>query len=213
MNGYAVLTGDIVSSSELTADELSSVMTALDSAAQEMSAWSGTRRAGFAKDGGFARRGGDSWQIVLEGVGHWLRAALYVQAVVRRLSADYSTRIAIAESSEDISPTAWKDPNVGHGPAFTASGRLLTKLGRDILMGHAAGGAKAATIRLADEISRRWTNAQARTLCEALPPKSGTRKDIAARLGISREAVNQAIWSSGFLALKDAIVFTENAHD
>lgn len=206
MRGHTVLTGDIIASSDMNAEELDEVMTTLQTATDDISAWGGGRLTGFA------RRGGDGWQIVVQGMTVWLRAALYVQASLRRLSSDIATRIAIATTSDDlVAPARSKplDPNEGHGPAFTASGRLLGELGRDVRMGHAAGGAAAATIRLADTISAGWTQAQARALCEMLGPDAGPRAAAAKRLGISRSAVNKALWSSGYLALKDAIDFVE----
>ena len=213
MKGYTVLTGDFVDSTKLSEDDLASAMHSLDAATLEMSGWGETKLAGFAKDGGFARRGGDGWQIILENTRLWLRAVLYIQATLRAASPNHATRIAIAESNDSLSPDAWKDPNIGHGPAFTASGRLLEEMGRSTRIAHASGGVRAATVRLADEITRRWTQAQARVLCEALLPNVGSRQDIATKFGISREAVNQSLWSSGYLALQEAIDFVEQSVD
>lgn len=204
MTGYSVLTGDIIASSDLGAEELDDVMQTLDAAAKEISGWGGDRLTGFA------RRGGDGWQAVVQGSMFWFRAAIYMQAALRRHSPAIQTRIAVAESDQPLSPIAGHDPNAGHGPAFTSSGRHLGELTGKVLMGHASGGAKAAAIRLADEVIRGWTQAQARTLCEALHPSAGTRAAIAGDLGISREAVNQALWSSGYLALRDAIKLLED---
>ena len=204
MKGYAVLTGDIVSSSDMTADELTSVMNAIGWTALKMRSWSPSLEVGFAQ------RGGDGWQVAIQGSLFWLRAALYLQAGLRRHTSELKTRIAVAQSDDSLSPIATKDPNAGHGPAFTASGRHLDELSGKVLMGHAAGGTKAAALRLADVIVQGWTQAQARAIYEALHPFTGTRATIAKDLGISREAVNQALWSGNYLALRDAIVFIED---
>ena len=53
----AVLTGDIVASSALDAEALKDTISALDTAALEISGWDGKMTIGFA------RRGGDGWHI------------------------------------------------------------------------------------------------------------------------------------------------------
>lgn len=196
---FAVLTGDIVKSSDLGAAALDEAMTALDHASREMSGWANGMVAGFA------RRGGDGWQVALGSGSQGLRAALYLQAMLRRLGKDRATRIAIATQPGRLDRETVRNLNTGHGPAFTASGRLLEDISGQALMAHADGGAVGAAVRLADHISQGWTVAQARAMVEALPPKSGPRADMADRLGITRQAVNQALWSGGFPALSDAL--------
>ncbi len=200
---HAVLTGDIVNSSAIEAAELDVTMQALHHAAIEISGWNGHTVTGFA------RRGGDGWQIAMERPELAMRAALFLQAILRRLAPERATRIAIAFGDGALPTATWQDPNKGHGDAFTASGRLIDHVPRHALMAHAAGGLIAATLRLADHISQGWTQAQARALVEALPPDAQTRAKAAAKLGISRQAVNQALWSAGYPALTDALEFVE----
>ncbi|MCR8547070.1 MarR family transcriptional regulator [Salipiger sp. P9] len=203
MQRIAVLTGDIVDSSELSASALDATMAALRVAVQDISTWPGPVAAGFA------RRGGDGWQMACDRPERAMRAALYLQASLRRLDRSRATRIALAVGAGSLSPTDLDDPNSAHGPVFTTSGRLLESLSGHRLMAHASGGAEAAALRLADHISQGWTPAQARALCEMLPPGTGPRAEAAERLGITRQAVNQALWSAGFPALDEALSYLE----
>ncbi len=127
--------------------------------------------------------------------------ALFVQAHVRATGA--TTRLAVATGEGKVPDTL--DLNSAHGPAFQDSGRLLEQLDSRTLMAHADGGALDATFRLADHIAQGWTQAQARALCLMLPPGAGPRRVAAKRLGISRQAVDQALNAAGYPALMDAI--------
>jgi hypothetical protein len=105
------------------------------------------------------------------------------------------------------------DANRGHGPAFVASGRLLTEIDGHARMAHASEGALGAATRLADHVAQGWTQAQARAMCEMLVPGAGPRTAAAERLGITRQAVNQALWSAGFPALDAALDMIEAMGD
>ncbi|EPX75533.1 hypothetical protein [Salipiger mucosus] len=203
MSRLAVLTGDIVGSSELAPGALDSVMDEINGAAVALSGWD----PGLVT--GFARRGGDGWQIALGEARYAFRAALYVQAVVRRTGKDRATRIAIASAPGTLDAATRADLNAASGPAFTDSGRSLDALSDPALMVHAAGGAPAAALRLADHVSQGWTRAQARAMCETLPPDAGPRARAAEALGISRQAVNQAVWAAGWPALQEALGYLE----
>lgn len=203
MSRFAVLTGDIVDSSNLTASELDACMKNLHAAAIEISGWDKDITTGFA------RRGGDGWQIVMQRPRLAFRAALYLQATLRQRGKDHATRLAIAVQQGRLPIAYRRNPNSGHGPAFTESGRLLDSITGQATMAHADGGARAAAIRLADHIAKGWTVAQARAMAHALPPDAPPRADIAVRLGVTRQAVNQALWGAGFPALSDALGYLE----
>ncbi len=198
---HAVLTGDIVDSSALTGAELDATLDAIRDTLSDMTAWTGPT--------GFARRAGDAWQSVLTDPRHSLRAALLIRASLRRLDGDRTTRIAMAKGDGALTESALSNPNEAHGPAFTASGRLLETLSDPVHMAHASGGAHDATWILADRIAAGWTQAQARALCEMLPPDPGPRSAAASRLGISRQAVDQALHAAGFPALEAALTALE----
>ncbi len=198
----SVLTGDILDSTGLDPDELDALMSELSDATTEIAHWDKAPT-------GFARRSGDGWQLALGAPHRALRAALYLHARLRRMDGRFETRIAIATDTGTLPPDL--DPNSGHGPAFTASGRLLEELSGHVRMGHASGGKDHAALALADFIARGWTQAQARALCEMLPPGAGPRAKAAQRLGITRPAVNQALWAAGFPAIETALSAWEAA--
>jgi hypothetical protein len=198
---FAVLTGDIVASTGLSPARLDAAMETLATATREISGW----RPGLVA--GFGRRGGDAWQCAVSAPGLALRAALYFTAVLRREGADLSTRIAIATGQGALPGDA--DTNRGHGPAFVASGRLLAEIDSHARMAHADGGALGAATRLADHVAQGWTPAQARAMSEMMPPGAGPRAAAARRLGITRQAVDQALWAAGFPALDAALEMIE----
>ncbi|MDR9393521.1 MAG: MarR family transcriptional regulator [Roseovarius sp.] len=198
---FAVLTGDIVGSGTLSASELDAAIAAIDTAARDIAGWQDEPVTGFG------RRGGDSWQCAIGSPVLGLRAALYMRAALRREGKTLATRIAIAAGAGAL--PADGDTNSAHGPAFTASGRLLETITGHVELAHDTGGALGAATRLADHISQGWTVAQARAMHAALPPGAGPRSDIAGTLGITRQAVNQALWAAGFPAIDDALRLIE----
>ncbi|MDJ0822833.1 MAG: MarR family transcriptional regulator [Paracoccaceae bacterium] len=200
---FLVLTGDIVESSALEAEALDAAMAALHSAAEAVAAHYAPCVMGFA------RRGGDGWQMVIDRPKNALRIALYLRACLRRASANVTTRIAIAEGAARFPEGQPPDPNSGHGAALTASGRLLSNLPTHALMAHAGGGALAAATLLADEIAKGWTQAQARALAEVLLPRPRPRSAVAKELKISRQAVDQALHAGGFPAIEAALTALE----
>jgi hypothetical protein len=196
-HNYAVLTGDIIGSGDLGPDALGAAIAALENASRDI------------EGAAFARRGGDGWQAAFPAPGRALRHALTLRAALRTQGKDRSTRIAIAAGPGTI--PGGLDPNAAHGPAFTASGRLLEALPSGATMAHAAGGALDAATRLADHISTAWTPAQARAMEIMLPPGAPIRAGAAKQLGITRQAVNQALWSAGYPALDAALNLIEDA--
>lgn len=193
-----VLTGDLVASSDLTPEAVDAALVTIDTAVTEISDWHSPKRITR-----FARRGGDGWQVAIDAPSLALRAALYIQACLKRENAATVTRIALAAGTGSLPETA--DLNAAHGPVFVASGRLLTTLSGHALMAHADGGATHAATRLADHIASGWTQAQARAVASQLAPNAPPRIEVAQAFGITRQAVNQSLWSAGYPALDDAL--------
>lgn len=196
---FAILTGDIVASTDLNQAELTQTMTRLEQAAHDIAqTWDGSPRTGFA------RRGGDSWQLAIAAPHYAFRATLYCQALIRCLGDDRATRIAVAEGDGTLPPDG--DANAGHGPVFIASGRALETMGRHSFINHAEGGAKTALFRLADTITKGWTTPQAEALVEMLPPGKRTQAEIAHKLGKKHaSSVQQLLAAAEYRAIQDAI--------
>ena len=77
-------------------------------------------------------------------------------------------------------------------------------------MTHAQGGAIGAATALADHVSNGWTSAQARAILPFLKTlKRPTQKEVSAFLGISRQAVGQALDAAGYSAIKAALAAIE----
>lgn len=209
----AVLTGDIVDSSDMTSDALDRILELLDSLAWELSGWAHTtedRTDTLFKRTPFARRGGDSWQIAMNRPRLALRASLYLQARIMAHDPPAQSRIAAATGDGTLPGDPEADLNSAHGNVFSDSGRLLDDLKGRTLLAHAAGGPLDAAFRLADHISQGWTAAQAQAVSLMLPPGSGPRRVAAEQLGISRQAVDQSLWGAGFPALEDALALIEH---
>ena len=86
---YAVLTGDIVKSSKLTAAQLESVRECVLAAVDQARGW----RRGIVKGKAEFYRG-DAWQVLLADISHALRVALLIRAsVIAQGIAD--TRVSI----------------------------------------------------------------------------------------------------------------------
>ena len=199
----AVLTGDLIASTALPRARLENAIQALAQAAQQISDWQGGASPRFT------RSRGDGWQIYLVHPEMALRAALYLRAALRIGGKDLSTRVSIATGPATL-PDA-PDLNHAGGAAFVASGRGLDAMTGPVTMTHASGGALAAATCLADHISQSWTSAQARALLHMLPPTPPTRTEAAAQIGISRQAVDQALSGAGYAALTEALALIETA--
>ncbi|MFV0358960.1 MarR family transcriptional regulator [Tropicimonas sp.] len=197
----AVLSGDIVASTALPRQRLDDVMSALATAAGDMSTWHGAELR-------FTRQRGDGWQVVLAQPVRALRSALYMQSAIRALGKGITTRISIATGAGG--PGSGPDLNSATDAVFVAAGRGLDSMTGPERMRHASGGAIGAATRLADLIAQEWTAAQARALHPMLVPGDPPRHaDVAQRLGITRQAVTQALAAAGFDALDAALRLIE----
>ncbi|SFC04178.1 hypothetical protein [Tropicimonas isoalkanivorans] len=199
----AVLTGDIVESTAMPADRQEAVIVALQTASRDAADWQGA-------DLRFTRQKGDGWQLVLTRPRLSLRLSLFLQSAVRALGKGLATRISIAEGEGAV--PAGPDLNSATGPVFVASGRGLDALEGDVRFRHASGGPLAAAVGLADHISQDWTPPQARAIHPMLTPFDPPRhSDVADHLGISRQAVSQALDAAGYGPLSTALTNIETA--
>lgn len=196
---FTVFTGDLVNSSEMSKSDLDDIMAGIHDLAIDVSDWpSSTDGKTIA---GFARRGGDAWQVACSGEINALRVALCIQAKVRACQDSGQTRIAVAKGDGVFADNL----NSAYGPAFTESGQLLDSMEDRRLMTHAEGGALDAAFCLADHVAQDWTQAQARALYLKLQSGKIANRVIADRIGISRQAVDQALAAAGYPAINDAL--------
>jgi hypothetical protein len=205
----AVLTGDVIRSTGLPPGGLDAAMAALEAGAAAMERWPG---AGPAR---FTRFRGDGWQCLAPDPARALRAALFLRAHVRALEGEADTRISAGIGAGAL--PADGDLAAAGGPAFEVSGRGLDRMdrGAQFVVGWerpppwAALG--AAVFALCDEISRLWTPAQADALIETLAPGDTAQKEIAARRGVSQQAIAKRLAGGGDWALQRALAAFEAA--
>ncbi len=188
-DNVAVLTGDIVKSTRLSRDERDALFAALKLGAKAVGA--------LQKDDPlFERFSGDSWQMLVR-PRLALRICLLMRAHIRQESKAFETRISVGVGA--IEPLSPEGLGASDGPAFQASGRGLADMR----------GAQSLGINtpdnpvfvLADEISKNWTQAQARVLSKSLTLPHPTQDALASHLGVSRLTVRNHQVAAGEPAL------------
>ena len=205
----AVLTGDLVRSSRLTAADLDRAMAALARGADQAAGWGD-------HPGRFTRFRGDGWQCLAPSPPLALRTALILKAHLRREGRQFDTRIAIGVGAAEL-PAAG-DLAAASGPAFRRAGHGLDTMRRSarLAIGWQDPPADAAKVRaivaLADEIARRWTPAQASVLVGSLTPDDGrSQGEVAATLSVSQQMVAKHLRAAGNPALEVALAALETA--
>lgn len=202
----AVLTGDLIASTQAGAGATEAVMVRLRSLVEGIGRWN-------HEDLRFTRARGDGWQLAMTNAGSGLRAALIILAGLRATPNGPATRIAVGIGP--VTTLGTLDLSDAHGEAFEASGQALDRMkrrgqnlvfdGADISLLH------WAVVALCDEIQGRWTAPQAEAMTLALHPKNPTLAELAATLGISPQAVNYRLRGAGLSALRSTLDQWEDA--
>lgn len=191
MQNWAVFTGDIVRSGELSAGELQHVFDALADTAQAVAGWPDSHTI-------FARFRGDGWQMTLP-ARYALRAALAMRAAVRTQGKGFDSRIGIGLGAAQINGN---DLASADGPAFIASGRALDGLARGPRMSAPQGPAPLrSALPLADVIAQSWTPKQAQVALALVAPSPPTQEALAASLARSRQMIQKQADAAGVSAL------------
>jgi hypothetical protein len=191
MTNYAVLTGDIVKSSDLPDGGLDRIFANLGRAAEKIAAWQGSSVY-------LTRNRGDGWQIAVSPA-FALRAVFITRAAVRMTDKRFDTRIALALGNGTIPGQTLADAS---GPVFNASGQALEHMPRKrdmVIAGNE--GMQAIALRLSEEIIKRWTEAQAEVALYALDPTKPTQDTLATKLNMSQQGIQKHVDASGVEAL------------
>ncbi|NBD29606.1 MAG: MarR family transcriptional regulator [Alphaproteobacteria bacterium] len=197
----AVLTGDLVSSTELGRDAISRAFAALeDMAAQMKVVQSGPLH--------LTRHRGDGWQAVLTRPPLFLRTALAFRAALKAADDRFDTYIGIAEGPGP--PDLAADLNTETARVFIESGDRLDALKLSahsrLHWAHHARGARDAALTLADHVSQGWTQAQAAAVVEMIrTDKETSFTQVANRLGKSRQAVTKSLDGAGYDFVQTAL--------
>lgn len=197
LGNIAVLTGDIVKSTRLTRDEREALFTGLKAGAAAVEALQ-------KETARFERFSGDSWQM-LAAPRFALRACLMMRAYIRQESKAFETRISVGLGA--VEPLSPEGLGASDGPAFRASGRGLQALKGTRFF--TVNTADLPIYILADEISKGWTQAQARVLCKSLTRPHPTQDSLASYLGVSRMTVRGHQIAAGEPALLEVLEMLE----
>ncbi|WP_298557342.1 MarR family transcriptional regulator [uncultured Aliiroseovarius sp.] len=202
----AVLTGDIIGSTQMSPEDLERAFDALSASAEVQADWHG-------EDLHFTRQRGDGWQVRLARPELALRSALAFRAALRCEGKEFSTFMAAARGpATPLMPGL--DLNWASDEAFIESGRRLDQIKSNSLttqMAHTDIKALGATFVLADYISQSWTPAQAAAILPMLAPgNSPSNSEVARALGKSRQAVAKALEGAGYDAIWVALAYIEH---
>lgn len=211
---HAILTGDLIGSTEAGSEVLQTSMFILANTAQIIGNWSPST------DANFTRSRGDAWQMVVHDPGHSLRAVLLLQARLRAWPEGLATRISIGIGRVDSLGT--DNLADASGPAFIESGQGLDRIGRIQRLAitfdkqtpfQQAIPFQQGLIALADELARRWTREQAEAVALALQPHNPTLEEMGQSLAISKQAVNYRLTGAGLRAIRLALRAWEDGFD
>jgi hypothetical protein len=206
----AVLTGDVVDSSQLDRQERRTLPGVLRAAAKELQ-----RAFGKAVPYDLEIFRGDSWQLVVTEPTLGIRAALFFRACVIAESPEgkrLDTRVAVAVDRIDFVPK--RNISEGDGAAYRASGESLDQLGVGTRLTLAAPGDQAwrdVTVRLVDAVVQDWTARQARAVAGRL--RGWTQVQIAERWPerITQQSVARHLARSHWAAVEAAVLQLENS--
>lgn len=182
---HAVMTGDLIGSTRASQDKVKASLDLIASL--------------YGADCGFSRFRGDGWQIILDQPGKGLWAMIRICACLRA-SGGLESRVSLGLGPVDHVDLA--DLSSASGAAFVHSGRTLSGLSKTARLGIAGDGVDvlhARLVALLDDRMAQWSPEQATAAAiamETLPLR--TQAEIAATLGISRQAVAARLASAGF---------------
>jgi len=186
---YTVLTGDVVGSSHLSAEQHRQVVEIIKSIPE------------IAPDSVVGKvdvYSGDGWQMLLSDLDVSLRVPLYLRASLKRekgLSVD--SRVSIVSGDVDMESVNPVRISESTGELFTVSGRALQELKKTARMCFSAPSftALSATIngavRLIDILVHQWSREQARAVAETM--RGRTQVEIADDFGIAQSAVHKSL--------------------
>ena len=194
----AVLTGDLIGSTEGGTDRIEQSMKVLRKAAARITETTNS-------DTRFTRYRGDGWQIYLENPGDFLWAAVFLTAVLKANPQCLPTRIGIGlGTAAGLDAT---DLSSASGTAFINSGRALDEMmvGATLdLKADATDDIQRAVIYFIDDLMSGWTQEQAEAVGLILTPGTiWTQARMADELGISRQAVGARLKAARFARIND----------
>lgn len=208
---YAVITGDIIDSSGLVAQERKRLPVLLHEIADTLIEWLGEEAIAP-----IAIYGGDSWQLLLAKPGLALRAGLFLRASLLASPLNIDTRFAIAIAGVDFVPEAGIEE--ADGEAFRLSGRKLTDglrrrqaIGFTTTIDSAEAAQGDVVCHLIDALVRtNWTDNRARAVSGALRGWTGSRTGELWPDPISQQVISRHLVDAGWEAIEPALELFES---
>ena len=207
MSVATILTGDLIGSTRSAPRATAVAMTALAGAADTITSLTGTGAR-------FTRSRGDGWQLYLPDTAYALRATLLLLARLRASRCGLSTRLSMAVGAVDDLGSA--DLSDASGPAFVQSGRNLEKmtaLSDLFTFAHPDPRTRfwqKAILDMAIARAKDWTPEQAEAAAMALALPRPPDEDLAARLGITRQAFQSRLKGSALRSMGAALLAFEH---
>jgi hypothetical protein len=209
---YAIITGDIVRSSKLSAGERQKLLAVLkggSAALREAFGPAGTPEVDIYR--------GDAWQMLVPDPASSLRRGLFYRAFIKSHMGKFrvDTRMAIAVGTLEFVPG--DGVSRGHGEAYRLSGRALEAMKPDFRMDFNAPGKAEeklldTIVKLVDALAADWSDRQALALTGAL---QGWTQEKIGRLwegrAISQQSVSTHLRRAGWYGIEQAIQLFENS--
>lgn len=196
----AVLTGDLIRSTQAPPAALDHSMGVLQQAVAEIGRWYPGEVTLFQ------RYRGDGWQVAMGAHAAGLRAALYLLARLRADKDALGSRVFIGVGRGfDL---AGQDLSSASGAAFVTSGRGLDRLSSLHILGIGGPGFDARDqiiMGLLEQHVVKWTREQAEAAALALHPDRPTLADMGKTLGISPQAVNYRMHGGAIQVIRDSL--------
>lgn len=200
---YAVVTGDLVESSQLKGAERDDLNEALKNAFWQIKKIS--KQSDSLPDFNIFR--GDSFQGLFANPVDALKSAIFIRAVLRKSQPDetknnWDARIAIGTGTVDYLP---ENITEGDGEAYQNSGPVLDNLKGDFRCAvktpdEETNNEFKALCALLDAVIAKWTPSQAETVAMLL--KGMTPKEMSKELDISQAAIHYRIKGVGWFAVQ-----------
>ena len=197
-NIATVLTGDLIASTQAGQDAVDGAMMVIEEVARHEADLSGL-------DIRFARFRGDGWQMYCPEAARVFRLTVLVLANLHSCPALAQTRLAVATGAVATLPQ--NGLASASGEVFSLSGRELDGMGTErLVFSSQTEDAKWQTSLFSylNWQSSRWSPQQAEAVALAFLHNPPNRRDLAEKLGISRQAATARLDGAGFEPLWDA---------
>jgi len=209
MKRYSVITGDLVDSTKLSANDRKEIKKVIERVLKNYKDFSP-----FKKSKNYLWYRGDSFQLILTDARQALRATLKIRCAIRMLGLIANdARMVIGIGEVEQLTTQLNDSD---GTAFRNSGRALEKLEsqRKLYIKSTNSNLDESLnthFYLLDELMYSWTANMAEAVFYTL--KGSTQEEISKILGITQQAVNKRLKSSGSDAVLNLLKYYEKIID